>query len=291
MLLGRQTNRSTARTYKERTPERRIVTLRSFIDDIGAPERTIAVVSDDAAGPLEGMLADTFDGQSISVEPNATVPSEGQLAPEIATTLEESEDTAVLLEDGKPVAASPMSDLYDSILAINSDLFVTGTRGIGEVEFPDVLAGLADTRLQLRGYPLAHKEKLLLIIVSRYIEQRAWTAGDGTLRSAFQNLSRLDDEIGTHDVYAKLADTDVDVHVYGAEGGGTTELDVTAHIGTDAEYRDGWFVVFNPDTHTSPDTVGAALVCLETEPRVWDGFWTMDPDRVTAIENYIGQEL
>ena len=267
------------------------MTLRSFIDDVGSPDRTIAVVSDDAGGPLEGMLADTFEGQSISVEPSATVPSEGQLAPEIATTLEAGEDTAVLLEDGEPVAASPMTDLYESILAINSDLFVTGARGIGEIEFPDVLAGLADTRLRLRGYPLAHKEKLLLIIVSRYIEQRVWAAGSGTLRSAFQRLSRIDDEVGTYETYAELAETDVDVHVYGSDGGCPPELDVTTHVGTGSEYRDGWFVVFEPAARTPPDAVGAALVCLEVERRVWDGFWTTDPDRVAAIADYIAREL
>ena len=267
------------------------MSLRSFIDDTGSPDRTIAVVNDDAAGPLEGMLADTFDGQSISVAPNAAVPSEGQLAPEIAATLETSEDTAVLLEDGEPVAASPMHELYESILAINSDLFVTGARSVGEIEFPDVLAGLGGTRFQLRGYPLAHKEKLLLIIVSRYIEQRAWTAGSGTLRSAFQRLSRIDDEIGTYETYAAIAETAVDVHAYGADGGGSTDLPVTPHTGPDAEYRDGWFVVFTPDERTSPDTDGIALVCLETEPRVWDGFWTSDQERVAAIDDYIMRAL
>ena len=267
------------------------MTLRSFIDDIGAPDRTIAVVSDDAAGPLESMLADTFDGQSISVESAATASLETEPDSEIEATLEADGDTAVLLEDGQPVAASQMAALYESILAINSDLFVTGARGVGEIEFPDVLAGLAESRLRLRGYPLAHKEKLLLILVSRYIEQRAWAAGCGTLHSAFQRLSRIDDEVGTYETYAKLAETDVDVHVYGSEGGCPSELDVTTHIGTDAEYRDGWFVVFDPDDRTPPDAVGAALVCLETEPRVWDGFWTTDPDRVAAIADYIAREL
>jgi len=271
------------------------VTLRSFIEDIGSPDRTIAVVNEDAAGPLEAMLTDAFDGQSINVDPDATVPSERQLAPEIATTLETGTDTAVLLENGTPVAASPLPELYDALLAINSDLFVTGARGIGEIDLPDVLSGLAETRLRLRGYPLAHKEKLLLIIVSRYIEQRAWAAGAGTLRSAFQHLSRLDDEIGTHDVYARLEATAVDIHVYGVDSAATVDLDVTVHTGTAAEYRDGWFVVYNPDEHVARSDASAlepaALVCLEVEPRVWDGFWTYDPDRVAAIDDYIAREL
>lgn len=189
-----------------------------------------------------------------------------------------------------------MTALYDSILAINSDLFVTGIRGLGEFDLPDVLAGLADTRLRLRGYPLAHK-KLLLILISRYIEQRAWAAGSGTLRSGFQHLERIDDEIDTRDVYAERAATDVDTHVYGSENDAATavDLDVTRHTGTGSEYRDGWFVVYEPDETTALENGSApnliALVCHEVEPSVWDGFWTEDPDRVAAIDRYIASEL
>jgi len=271
------------------------VTLRSFIDDAGPPTQTIAVVSEDASGtgPLEEMLAETFEDQPIAVEADVTL-DDADVPPAVADALAADGDTAVLLEDGEPVATSPMLELYDSVLAINSDLFVTGARGVGEIEFPDVLAGLEGTKLRLRGYPLAHKEKLLLILVSRHIEQRAWAAGSGTLHSAFQDLSRIDDEIGTYETYDALADTDVDVHVYGAESGGdgaTTDLDATEHTGTAGEYRDGWFVVFEPDDRTPPDAVSAALVCLEVERRVWDGFWTTNPDRVTAIADYIAREL
>ncbi|MDS0475767.1 DICT sensory domain-containing protein [Natrinema sp. 1APR25-10V2] len=272
------------------------MTLRSFIDDAGPPTQTIAVVSEDASGsgPLEEMLAETFEDQPIAVEADVTLDGDTDAPPAVADALAADGDTAVLLEDGEPVAASPMLKLYDSLLAINSDLFVTGARGVGEIEFPDVLAGLEGTRLRLRGYPLAHKEKLLLILVSRHIEQRAWAAGSGTLHSAFQDLSRIDDEIGTYETYDALADTDVDVHVYGAESGGdgaTTDLDVTEHTGTDAAYRDGWFVVFEPDDRAPADAEGCALVCLETEPRIWHGFWTTDPQRVTRIESYVAREL
>ncbi|QCC59752.1 histidine kinase [Natrinema thermotolerans] len=267
------------------------MTLRSFIDDVGSPDRTIAIVADGSTGPLAEMLSDAFAGQPIAVERAEAGAIGSDPDPEIDDALATEGDTAVLLEDGQPVAASPMRTLYDAILAINSDLFVTGARGMGEIAFPDVLAGLEGTRLRLRGYPLAHKEKLLLIVVSRYIEQRAWAAGSGTLRSAFQQLSRIDDEIGTYETYAELAETDVDVHVYGVDDGCPPELDATVHTGTGPEYRDGWFVVFDPDDRRAPDAVGTALVCLETEPRVWDGFWTTDPDRVTRIADYIAREL
>ncbi|MGQ3410831.1 histidine kinase [Natrinema sp. LN54] len=273
------------------------MTLRSFIDDVGSTDRTIAVVGDDATSPLEGLLAGTFENQPVAVESSATLPVESDIDPEISDALERAGDTAVLLADGTPVAASPMTALYDSILAINSDLFVTGSRGLGDLELPDVLAGLADTRLRLRGYPLAHKEKLLLIIVSRYVEQRAWATGSGTLRAGFQYLERIDDEVGTRDVYAELAATDVDVHVYGTESDAATavDLDVTRHTGTGSEYRDGWFVVYDPDAQAAdapdPPNGPAALVCLETESRTWDGFWTVDPNRVASIAEYVARNL
>jgi hypothetical protein len=257
------------------------VTLRSFIDDVGPPTQVIAVLNDDATGPLEQLLVEAFEDQPIDVETDP--PSD------VADTIEAEGDTAVLLEDGRPVAASPTIALYDALLAINSDLFVTGGRTVGEIELPDVLANLEDTRLRLRGYPLAHKEKLLLIVVSRYIEQRAWETGRGTLRSAFQRLSRIDDELGTYEVYDELGATDVDVHVYGVDDGATLDLDATVHAGTDPPYRRAWFVVFVPDDPADGDAIG--LLCLEVEPRVWDGFWTTDPERVAAIEAHVRREL
>lgn len=270
------------------------MTLRSFIDETGVPDRTIDVVSDDATGPLERMLTETFAEQPVAVESDVTIPTDPALGPEIEDALETEGDTAVLFEDGRPVAASPMLELYDAILAINSDLFVTGARGVGEIELPAVLANLDETRLRLRGYPLSDKEKLLLIVVSRYIEQRAWATGSGTLRSGFQRLARIDDEVGTRDVYAELATTDVETHLYGIDDGATTGLDVTEHTGATEAHRNGWFVVYEPDTVAIEETPTAepmALICLETEPQTWDGFWTYDPDRVAAIGEYVAGQL
>ncbi|GAB3677081.1 DICT sensory domain-containing protein [Halopiger thermotolerans] len=271
------------------------MSLRSFLEDVGSPDHALAVVGD-AAEPLKGMLAETFAETPVEVESSesaAALDLDRDLGLESGSGSPPADDTVVvLLEDGTPVAASAMDELYDSLLAINSDLFTTGARGLGEIELPDVLANLADTRLRLRGYPLAHNEKLVLVLLSRYIEQRAWRADSGTLRAAFQHLSRLDDEIGTLEVYAELERAAVDVHVYGTpdESGVTDELDVTIHTGTGEEYRNGWFVVYDPaDPATDPDP--AALLCLETEPRIWDGFWTFDPERVAALEAYAATEL
>ncbi|AEH36910.1 histidine kinase [Halopiger xanaduensis] len=271
------------------------MSLRSFLDAVGPREHALAVVGD-ATEPLEEMLAETFAETQIDIESGG--PGETVAASDLAALDLEAnpgEDTVVvLLENETPVAASTMDELYESLLAINSDLFTTGARALGEIELPDVLANLADTRLRLRGYPLAHNEKLVLILLSRYIEQRAHVADGGTLRAAFQRLSRLDDEVGTLAVYAELERAAVDVHVYGTpptdESAAVRDLDVATHTGTDGEYRNCWFVVYDPaDPIADPDP--AALLCLETEPRIWDGFWTFDPERVAALEAYVATEL
>ena len=268
--------------------------IRNLVYQVEPASHTIAVVNDDEPGPLEAMLADAFDGDQFEVETSADAETvlRDALEPAVDDTPAIGEEgLAVLLEDGEPVATSSMAALYDSLLAINSDLFVTGTRGLGEIELPDVLAGLEDTRLSLRGYPLAHKEKLLLIIVSRYVEQLAWEGGSGTLRSAFQTLSRIDDEIGTREVYEQLAATDVDVHVYGVDDGIGSSLEPTVHAGAGPRYRRSWFVVYRPDEAARSETESGALVCHETEPRVWDGFYTFDAERVREIDDAIAGGL
>ncbi|RQH02043.1 histidine kinase [Natrarchaeobius oligotrophus] len=271
----------------------------SLIEDVDGSDLEIVVVVD-GPDPLVSMLADAFDGKRIDVDLDGSH-SPAALAddrPGIAEALESEGSTAVLFEDGEPTAASSMATLYDSLLAINSDLFVTGARELGEIELPDVLAGLADTRLRLRGYPLAHREKLLLILLSRYLEQSAFAIGVGTLRAAFQSLSRIDDEVGTRAVYERLERTDVDVHLYGVDDGARPDLEATTHLGDGPAYRDSWFVVFRPAGSDALDVdrsavaaEGGALVCREVEPRIWEGFFTFEPDRVAAIDDAIATGL
>ncbi|OVE85525.1 DICT sensory domain-containing protein [Natronolimnobius baerhuensis] len=277
------------------------MSLRTFLDSAGTPNHAIAVLGDDAEDPLGELLETSFTDSEIDVQLEAGQRETGSVeiddtvvAVEGESPIATDDPLAVLLEDGTPVASSPLSELYETVLAINSDLFITGARGLGEIELPDLLTTLTDTRLRLRGYPLSHKEKLLLILLSRYIEQTAWEADSGTIRSSFQHLERLEDELGTRRVYERLADTGVDVHLYGMAEDEVTPaaaLDATVHTGSSAEYRDGWFVVHRPPDPTASDATPAALVCLEVEPRIWDSFWTFDPETVVAVDNYIASTL
>ncbi|MFP9058938.1 DICT sensory domain-containing protein [Natrialbaceae archaeon A-chndr2] len=263
------------------------MSLRSFIDETASSSRQLAVFDGSVDGPLESMLAETFEEQPLDL----TIDEAANSTPSI-----EADTKVVLIEDDRVVAESSLMELYDALLAINSDLFITGARELGEIELPDVLANLDNQEFRLRGYPLAHKEKFLLIVISRYIEQLAWETGRGTLRSSFQNLSRVTDEVGTHNVYKSMGETGVDVHLYGYESAESdiddlqSGLEVSVHAGDSAEHHNAWFVVFRPDEWTEQKK-GAALVCLEMEPRIWGGFWTYDRERVVAIDEYIAATL
>lgn len=254
------------------------MTLERFLDrvDTDATDRSLVVVNRRAPAPVQRMLDSLFDNQSITVE-EATLP-------------DTADDTVFLVEDDAVVAASPLSELQDAILFINSDLFTTGALALEDADLPAVLAGLADTRFTVRGYPDSHKEKLLLILVSRHIERHAWNADGGTLRSSFQRLSRIDDEIGTRDVYRRLDDTAVDVNAYGAPGWTPPSTsDITIHAGHERDFLDSWFVVYDPDGDADADAL--ALLAVQQTANEWQGFWTRRPSLVTDLNEYIAHRL
>jgi hypothetical protein len=213
------------------------------------------------------------------------------------------ENLVLLMEDDEVVAGSTLGELGDAVLFVNSDLYITGSRSLSDVDLPSVISGLDDATFTLRGYPESNRQKLLLITISRFIERAAWTAGDGTLRSSFQRLSRIDDEVGTREVYERVADTGVDTHLYGVPDELPADLDAVIHAGDDPDFTDSWFVVYRPPegphpAESDPDSDlvrgvegGVGLLAVETEPRVWRGLWTFDADRVSRLNRYIERNL
>ncbi|WP_144922804.1 DICT sensory domain-containing protein [Halorubrum salsamenti] len=250
--------------------------LRGFFDELDAPNRSLVVVNRSEPDPVRKLLDSLLDGQSVAV-------SERDLPDTDA-------DVVLLVEDGAVIARSTLDELLDSVLLINSDLYKTGAIDLDETTLPDVLSGLDEVPFRLRGYPHSDKEKLLLIVVSRVIERLAAETGAGTLRASFQRLSRIQDERGTREVYETVGDSGVDVHVYGiGDADPAASLPVTVHRGRSQPYRRSWFVVFTP-----PETDAgrhAALVALEDEPNVWDGFWTFRPELVSRIDRHISTAL
>ena len=213
------------------------------------------------------------------------------------------ENLVLLMEGDEVVAGSTLDELGDAVLFVNSDLYVTGSRSLGDIDLPSVISGLDDATFTLRGYPESNRQKLLLITISRFIERAAWTAGDGTLRSSFQRLSRIDDEIGTREVYERISRTGIDTHLYGVPDELPTDLDAVIHAGSDPDFTDSWFVVYRPpegphpaETDPNSDLVrgiegGVGLLAVETEPRVWRGLWTFDSDRLSRVNRYIERKL
>ncbi|WP_248897652.1 DICT sensory domain-containing protein [Haloplanus halobius] len=190
------------------------------------------------------------------------------------------EDLVLLLEGGEVVASSPLSALEDEILLVNSDLYSTGTKSLEDATVPDVIANVEETAFRLRGYPASHSEKLPLIIVSRYIERVAWKQGSGRLQSSFQRLFRLDDEHGTRAVYEQLAETGLDVHVYGVpDWVPPPSFSGVVHAGYHGEFRSSWFVVY----HSEDDDRTAALVAERVADDEWEALWTVQPGRVRAV--------
>lgn len=247
------------------------MTLREQIPAVAATDRSLVIVEGSSPEPVRQMLRDLFADQPVEV-------SDGDL-PDAAA------DTVALVEDGAVVASSALEELQESILLVNSDLFTTGTRSVEEIDVPAVLEGLRDVPFRLRGYPESNSEKLLLVLISRFVEGRAVSANEGQLRASFQHLSRIEDEVGTRRVYERLADSGVDVHVYGVPDWiPSRELDLVTHAGRGSNFQNTWFVLFEPGADGA-DPFG--LLAYEVEPRVWEGFYTADPDRLAAIGDEI----
>ncbi|MEF8780459.1 MAG: DICT sensory domain-containing protein [Haloferacaceae archaeon] len=282
--------------------------LDRFFEELSSPKRSLVVVNNSKPKPLVRMVENTFEHQSIDV--SETNP-EGT-----------DDDVVVLLSDEgserKVIATSPLEALEETVLLVNSDLYRTGTAGFSEGDLPDVLAGLEEVPFRLRGYPHSNKEKLLLIVMSRFVERRAFERGSGRLRTSFQRLSRIHDERGTAEVYRTLGRSDVQTHVYGVPDGlPPEEFSLVSHAGYTEEFRRSWFVVHTPPDHRTENMGGstvdamedgegdgrehlregdrgsshAALLALETAPRRWKGFWTFRPSLVREIDEYVARNL
>ena len=245
--------------------------FREFLETQRAPERELLVVNWDGPEQVESLLQRAFGSLSLDLEQRHR--------PEMG------ENLVVLVEDGTVVASSSLEALQRAVLFVNVDLYRTGLSGIDRYEAPDVLTAMDEMLFSLRGFPASTKEKLLLVVMSRFIEKRALEAGQGRLDVAFQELSRMEDEYGTAKVYERLARSDLEVHVYGVPDA-VPEVDgITVHAGESGRYRRSWFVVFRPPPGEEP----AALLAMEAGPNEneWDAMWTYDRGRVGRLGDIV----
>lgn len=252
--------------------------LSDFIDEVEPSEKTLLLLNRNEPKPMGDLLSRAFENQSVTVA-ERHIP-------------EGVEDLVCLIENGAVIATSPFWALEQSFLMVNVDRYRTGTRQSEIGGFPDVLTGLSDVEFTVRGFPQSNKEKLLLVLISRFIEHRALESEAGTFHATFQYLSRLDDEYGTKQIYERLGESAIETHVYGIRDAPTVadDLDVTVHGGSSTEYRRSWVVLFQLPAVNHTDTAWkgpVALVAVEIDANVWRGLWTYDADRVSRLQSYL----
>ena len=244
--------------------------LADFFDQSDSSEWSLQIINRTGPEPVKRMVEDLF----------------GTLSTQVSETTREEADTdlVVLLYDGEVVGSSSLSTLRDTLLLVNSDYYRTGPADLGKLDVPDVVLELSDTLFTLQGYPDSNTEKLVLTLVSRYIEQRAWKHRAGSLRTSFQFFSLLYNERTTREIYRQLGQiSDLAVDVYGVPDREPPELPgVTVHETTDDEIEQYWFVVHRIESATS-----AALLAKQTGPTEWRGFWTFDTVTVRTLDQHI----
>lgn len=184
------------------------------------------------------------------------------------------EDVALLHRGPEVVAMSPVPELQSAIRMDTIDV-------TGEVEStarPDVL-----DPVHRNEYSVRNGLKKEMIRVSRLIETQALETGSGTLHAGFQRLNRMQDEIGTRELYKTIAEAGITTHVYGSEGVVPDEELYITHEDS-GEIANAWFVVYDGGGDNSRK---AALVSEEVAPKTYTGVWTHQPEIVDAIIEYI----
>ena len=247
-----------------------VQSVADFVESAETSPATLVVLNRTEPDPLLSLLERAFERQPVHVV-ERDVP--GLV-----------EDLVLLLDESGVAATSPLEAVAKSFLLINADRFRTGANDLEVGAVPAVLRELTDIEFDLRGYPASAKEKLLLILMSRYVEAHALRADEGALYTGFQWLSRLDDEYGTRQVYERLGRSQVETHVYGVDRPERpAPPGVEAHVGDGPEYRHSWFVIFDPGTSDG----AMALVAWETDDNVWRGTWSFDADTATVAADYV----
>lgn len=242
--------------------------ISAFIDALDDREKTITVLNRESVDPLYRMLVDMFESDGVTVAESSDPEAPGDVV------LLQDEHTGTL-------AVSRLEEISDTLLLVNSDLYVTGTVPVEDVQTPQVVAHLADVTFRVQD-----KQKFLLIHISRHIESLALETGSGVVHSSFQRLSRLRDERGTARAYELLVEAGLDVHVYGVDDWDPPNFadDLTVHAGDTDELRNSWFVVHDGD---GADDRKAALVAEETGPNEYRGYWTFEPRMVDELLTYL----
>lgn len=234
------------------------MTLSAIIDDVTGSARTLTLY-----GPADPDAVDDIE-RHFAVQ-NVTV--------ETVETTAGPDDFAVLHDDGDFLAAADLDELR---AAVTFDYGLLDATDFAATSYPDILAHVDDTTFTAYG-------KRRMVLSSREIEERAWRARGGELHAGFQRLSLLSEQ---WELYTRIADRGVDVHVYGAPDWEPPETDrLTVHATDDPEIRRSWFVAFE-----SPADGGCALVADERDSDEFRGFWSYDEGVVADVFDHLRAE-
>lgn len=199
------------------------------------------------------------------------------------------EETLFLFQDGEVVTSSPIRALTDVIAEVDAMIRTGSVASLESLELPSILGELDEVPFAAAG-PDNSSLKLLFTTISRHIEATAIETDGGQLRVGFQRLSRLQNpgEHHTRAVYERIAETGVDLHLYGRPDWIPPEsLGATMHGGYSEDFLQNWIVVFRSDDEETT----AAFLGHEHGTGAWSGHWTFQHDRVSEINRYLEHHL
>lgn len=233
----------------EERDEQPHVSLPDIVASVASEERTLICYTSPATASLVEEVSAYLTSQNVSVRHEAVKPG--------------TDERAVLKDDDSVIAEVTLD-------ALRALVDPGVTRQLGEsVPYSQLLEGLSDTTF-------TSYDRHQMLTASREIEDRAWRQGHGTLSAGFQRLSVFMDQ---QDVYDRLGESDLAVHVYGEpdvkEPTGPYQIHATRAAGIPRS----WFVVYDGGGH---DLQKCALLAEERTNGFY-GFWTYDPSLVDTI--------
>ncbi|WP_254274067.1 DUF7504 family protein [Haloarcula marina] len=235
--------------------------LRSLLESVRAESPTLTVCNYDGPPETLSVLERYFDRHGIAVrEATMDVPQPRGVA---------------LLHHGDDVLASESISSLSAAIELQD-----GPDAFADRQTSDLL-----THLDRSVFGAAAADRALLVDVSHSVEQLAYRTGGGRLHAGFQRLSNLTESPESARIYEKLAESGVEVHLYGVPDTEVTVPGVTVHpADPDSEIAESWFVVY--DGGGDPDNRGT-LLAVQRGDDTFEGFWSYDGDIERRAEAYL----
>lgn len=224
------------------------MTLPDIVASVASEERTLVCYAPSEAASLVDEVEEYVSSHHVSVV-HEVVDADGARAE---------------LRNGDTVVAEVSLDALRALV----DPGVTRT--VGEsVPYSPLLEGLSESTF-------SSYSRHQMLTASREVEDRAWRQGHGTLAAGFQRFSIFTDQA---DVYERLGNSDLDVHVYGEPDIDPPTGPYTIHPTRAAGIPQSWFVAYDGG---GQDIQKCALLAEERDDSFY-GFWTYEPKLVDRI--------